>query len=371
MFSSDPTIVRWQSPACQRMKEYGELFDKLFIFLLIRERAPAINISDKIQVKVFSGRITRFISCAAALYKIVKKEDISVITTQEIEHALIVYILKPVLRAKWQMQIHTDIFSPYYAASSFLNYLRGFIGKFLIPRADSIRVVSERIKHSIIKIFPSAKLNITVLPIFVDTERFSKLLPSFDLHEKYKKFSFIILMVSRISHEKNIGLALEAFAQVVKKEPNAGLVIVGNGPELGNFKSQSASWRTNLKLDDKTRFEGWVDDLASYYKSADLYLLTSDFEGYGRTVIEALACNLPVLMTDVGVAGEVVIDRNNGLIVPVGESMGIAAEILRLIQDKKAYEELKKNSCLLAPMPSKEEYLRKFKESLEMNGNFN
>ena len=361
MFSSDPTIVKWQSPACQRMKEYGELFDKLFIFLLIRDNAVVIDISDKVQVKVFSGRVARFVSCAVALYKIAKEERISVITTQEIEHAFVVYILKPILKVKWQMQIHTDIFSPHYAASSFSNWLRSYLAKFLIPRANSIRVVSERVKHSIIKIFPRRQLNISVLPIFVDTERFSKLLPSFDLREKYKEFSFLILMISRLTREKNIGLALEALVQVVKKEPNVGLVIVGDGSEHEKLKAQSEK----LKINNNVKFDGWTDDLVSYYKTADLYLLTSDYEGYGRTIIEALACNLPVLMTDVGVAGEVVIDQNNGIVVPVNEFLGMSAEIIKLIQDKEAYEELKANSRLPAPMPSKEEYLRRFKEFLE------
>ena len=361
MFSSDPTIVRWQSPAQQRMKEYGELFDKLFIFLLVRGNAAPINISEKVQMKVFGGRLTRFIKGAIALYKIARAEDISVITTQEIEHALVVYILKPVLRARWQMQVHADIFSPHYATHSLFNWLRSYLAKFLIPRADSVRVVSERVKHSIVKIFPRRQLNISVLPIFVDTERFSKLLPSFDLREKYKEFSFVILMISRLTREKNIALALEALAEIIKKEPNTGLVIVGDGPERKELMFAAKS----RKLEANIKFEGWTDDLVSYYKTADLYLLTSDYEGYGRTIIEALACNLPVLMTDVGVAGEVVIDQNNGIVVPVNEFLGMSAEILKLIQDKKAYEELKKNSRLPAPMPSKEEYLRRFKESLE------
>lgn len=361
MFSSDPEILKWQSPTQQRMREYGELFDKTFIYLLIREPADSVNISDQVKIRVFSGRVRRFFSCAAAAYKLLKSEKISVVTTQEIEHAIIGYALSKFLKIKWQMQIHTDIFSSHFKSSSFANWARFFLAKFLIPRASCLRVVSERIKHSIQKKLPGRTLNIITLPIYVDAERLAKLLPSFDLRDKYKEFKFIILMISRLTPEKNVGLAIEAMAEVVKKEPNAGLVIVGDGPERNSLELTAKSY----KLEANIKFEGWADDLASYYKTADLYLLTSKYEGYGRTVIEALACNLPILMTDVGVAGELVFDGMNGSIFPVNEFLGLASGIIKLIQDKKAYEELKKNSKLPAPVPAKEEYLKKYRKSLE------
>lgn len=361
MFSSDPEILKWQSPAMQRMLEYGELFDEIFIYLLIREPAGSVNISDRVKVRVFSGRISRFFRGAIAVYKLLKSEEIAVVTMQEIEHAVIGYALCRPLKVKWQMQIHTDVFSPYFKNSSFVNWLRSYFAEFLIPRASCIRVVSERIKRSIQKRFSDRKLDITTLPIYVDADRLVKLLPSFDVHDKYKEFKFIILMVSRLTCEKNIGLAIQAMSEVVKKEPNAGLVVVGEGPESNKLKVRSEK----LKVSNNVKFEGWVDDLVSYYKTADLYLLTSDYEGYGRTVVEALACNLPVLMTDVGVSGESVFDGVNGIIFPVSEFLGLASGIIDLIQSKKAYEELKKNAKLPTPMPSKEEYLERYKKSFE------
>ena len=61
--------------------------------------------------------------------------------------------------------------------------------------------------------------------------------------------------------------------------------------------------------------EPWTDDPFSYYKTADLFLLTSNYEGYGMAVVEAMAAGCPVIMTDVGLAGEVLIDKKDGLVV--------------------------------------------------------
>ena len=78
------------------------------------------------------------------------------------------------------------------------------------------------------------------------------------------------------------------------------LLIVGSGPEEGSLKCKVES----LKLVEQIKFEPWSNDLPSYYKTADLFLLTSFYEGYGMTLVEANACGCPIVATDVGVAQE-------------------------------------------------------------------
>ena len=132
-------------------------------------------------------------------------------------------------------------------------------------------------------------------------------------------------MASRLTKEKNIGMAIEAMKEVVKERPKTGLIIVGDGPEREALELKT----TNYKLKTNIIFENWTDDLASYYKTADLFLLTSNYEGYGRTIIEAMAANCPIVMTDVGLAGEVVKNYYNGIIVPAGDKKEMKEAILR------------------------------------------
>lgn len=105
-------------------------------------------------------------------------------------------------------------------------------------------------------------------------------------------------MASRLTREKNIPLALRAFAEVVQTHPKAGMVIVGEGPERLRLEGLVQQ----LGLEAAVVFEPWQHDMPSYYKSADLLLVTSDFEGYGLTIVEAAAARCPVVATDVGVA---------------------------------------------------------------------
>jgi glycosyltransferase involved in cell wall biosynthesis len=125
-------------------------------------------------------------------------------------------------------------------------------------------------------------------------------------------------------------------------------VIVGSGSELKNLKSRVL----NLKLQDNVIFERWQDKeiIYSYYKTTDLFLITSDYEGYGLTIVEALASNLPVLSTDVGVAreaGAYITERDN-----------LAQNIVKYIESNQKTVELTNY-----PYKNKQEYLDKFKQS--------
>jgi 1,2-diacylglycerol 3-alpha-glucosyltransferase len=110
-------------------------------------------------------------------------------------------------------------------------------------------------------------------------------------------------MASRIEPEKNIELAIEAFKEVVEKIPKTGLVIVGSGSQISKLKLLISK----RELSDSVVFESWAspETLYSYYKTADIFLVTSFFEGYGMTLVEAHAAGRKIVSTDVGVAKEI------------------------------------------------------------------
>lgn len=226
------------------------------------------------------------------------------ITAQDpFECGLAAWRLARFFRGRLELQIHTDFLSPHFRTHSPLNHLRVFISSFLLPRADHIRVVSNRIKKSLLAKNWHLKADIEVRPIAVDIQKIQTAPVVVDLKKKYPQFKKIILMASRLAPEKNFDLAQEAMAKLVKKWPEVGLVIVGAGPELENLKFQV----TRLRLQANVIFEPWIEKqtLWSYAKTADLFLLTSWYEGYGVALVEAQAAGCPIVSTDVGVAREI------------------------------------------------------------------
>ena len=110
-------------------------------------------------------------------------------------------------------------------------------------------------------------------------------------------------MASRLEPEKNIDLAIRAWTHVIQKSPDTGLIIVGRGSLTHHLHMLV----NRLGLQSKVIFEPWIDmpTLISYYKTADIFLNTSFYEGYGLTLVEAHAAGCRIISTDVGVAREV------------------------------------------------------------------
>ncbi len=203
-----------------------------------------------------------------------------------------------------ELQVHTDIGSPHFAYT-WGNRIRKTLALSYIPKADHVRVVSNKIKAYLMDVLKIDDAKIEVRPVSVDTDKIKNapVMPESDLHKKYPQFEKIILMASRIEKEKNIKLAIDAFKKVVEKVPKAGLIIVGEG----TLSSYLLALTSKLGLSDSVIFESWADQatLYSYYKTADVFLVTSLFEGYGMTLIEAHAAGCKIVSTDVGVAREI------------------------------------------------------------------
>lgn len=335
MLSGDDSVLNFNSPAGQRTKEYRRILGELDILLC-------------------RGNILSFVSGSWRGFKLMCGKKFDVITAQSPEHWFLAWVLSRFFKVPWQMQIHTDILNKYFWKESLKNKFRIILAKFLIPRANGIRVVSERIRKSIIsrlnldrEIQPR---NIFTLPIFVDTEKIKNSPIKIDLRQKYPG-RFIILMASRLTKEKNIKLAIKALSSLIRTNRRIVLVIVGDGPEKENLRRMAHG----LGLSENVVFEPWTDDLASYYKTCDLFLLTSNYEGYGMTLIEAAAAGTKIVSSDVGIAPEILEKEN---IFKVGDKNDLV-EKLRLAVEEKIKP---------AKQPStqtKYEYLRLYKESFE------
>ncbi|MDP3784940.1 MAG: glycosyltransferase family 4 protein [bacterium] len=337
MFSSDPRLreearldsrqARQGSEVSKRIEKYRERLEKLDIILLDRSR----------------GRFLRFFKGYFEARRLLKREKYDVMTAQEPEHWFLAWLLSRKFTIPWQMQIHTDIFSPHYVHHSVMHKGRVWLAKFLIPRASCVRAVSERIKKSINR--PDA----VVLPIFSARKGGRGV----NLREKYPGYDFYILMVSRLTKEKNIQLALSAVHELSKKYPKILLVIVGGGL-LARY----------IESDENIKLEGWQSELDGYYRSADCFLLTSNYEGYGMAAVEALQYGLPVVMTDVGVAGEIVKNGVNGLVVPAGDKELLVVALERLYEDRELRGRLSQAAKNLK-IQTEEEYLKLYVESLK------
>jgi phenylacetate-CoA ligase len=134
-----------------------------------------------------------------------------------------------------------------------------------------------------------------------------------------------VLAVARLVPIKNLALVIEAVAIVRERVANAHLVIVGDGPE-GAALRQLAAQRG---LEEAVTFAGSIpfEDTPRFYRSADVFALSSTFDNSPNVVLEAMASGLPIVTTDVGGVGEFVANGVGGLIVPSRDAQAFAAAL--------------------------------------------
>lgn len=215
------------------------------------------------------------------------------------------------IRAPLHLQLHGDFFGPHWRRLRVRNRFYLMLARFLIRRATGFRVVSERIARSLVAL-GIPRSCITVAPIVSDGH--------YDTTEHQSAGRGVVFLVlAALTKEKNVGLAIRAFKNAGL--PNARLIVVGDGPE------RRALEQAGVEL------VGHVSDPDPWYHRADVFVMTSMAEGWGRTAAEAIAHGLPVVMTDVGLAGEFVRDGVNGLVVPVGDEQALVEAIRRIGTD--------------------------------------
>jgi glycosyltransferase involved in cell wall biosynthesis len=360
MFSLDPHILELERGAGKRMTAYATLVDKLIIVLF----STGGSTIEKENLTIYPTSRYKIISFLKGLwlgYRTIKTDRPDLITLHDFAPFLIGYPLSLWFKIPLQAQVHSTFLSPFWKEST-KNTIYQALAKFFVPRATCVRVVSERIKKQLVNDLHIPESKISVLPVFTDAKQIAATAPQFDLRACYPQFKSIALIASRLVQQKNVELAIDAMKQLLPIYPHLGLVIVGAGPHEEQLKVLAEPMR------ERVVFEGWSSDVVSYYKGADLFLLTSNYEGWAMSVVEAMASETAVIMTDVGCAGDVVIDGKNGIVIPVNDLNALVRAMSKLLsepQERARLAKAGKQTVLMMEPRTWDEYLDLYKRDWE------
>jgi len=187
----------------------------------------------------------------------------------------------------------------------------------------AIIVNSAQVQHYIEREYGAPRERIALVYNAIDLDRFHP------RGEQPDGQGPCVAMVGRLVTQKNPLLFVAAAAALRAQCPGARFLLIGGGPLQA---AVTAAVRA-AGLEDHCVVTGDRHDVPELLRQADLFWLTSDWEGLPNAVMEALACGLPVVGTDVGGTGELVRDGHEGFLVARGDADALVACSLRILAD--------------------------------------
>ena len=142
------------------------------------------------------------------------------------------------------------------------------------------------------------------------------------------KGNIVVGTTGRLTHVKGHGYLIEAAGKILDVRLDTTFVFLGDGELLNELKDMV----TKLDIEENVKFLGWRDDVAEVMSVFDVFVLPSLNEGMGRVLVEAMALGKPIVASDVGGIPDLVVNGENGFLVPVGDVGALADAINRLIQ---------------------------------------
>ena len=205
--------------------------------------------------------------------------------------------------------------------------------KFSIEASDGVTAVSKFLKDETIDNFGVEK-EIEVIHNFVDTQIFRPV-DSRNLRRLLApNGEKLLIHISNFREVKRVKDAIKAFKLVLDAGVKAKFLLVGDGPDRGECQVLARE----LGIWQQTRFLGKQSELASILSASDVFLIPSGNESFGLSALEAMACGVPVVSSDVGGLPELNVDGETGYIVKMGDVDALAASILSILNDDKLHK---------------------------------
>lgn len=236
--------------------------------------------------------------------------------------------------AAWLVGTKAVVYSPHggslHQVYGPLGRIYGAIEWLLAPRTSGIILLSEWLRSRCAEVIRCSPEKMVVVPIGIDAEN----LPPVEMEQRQEARSLlgnaahdkVFLSVGVLRKIKGQDLLVRAFLHVWRRDPQSRLLVVGEG----EMRSDLEQLARRLGIASAIRFTGFVGDVSPYLRAADVYVQPSRSDASSYSILEAMACSLPVVATRVAALPEIVQDGITGLLVAREDEVGMAAAMSRL-----------------------------------------
>jgi N-acetyl-alpha-D-glucosaminyl L-malate synthase BshA len=230
---------------------------------------------------------------------------------------------------------------------------------FSMNESDAVTAVSNNLREETYRSFAMEK-DIHVIPNFVDIQRFHQ-----TDKEHFKKMlapndERILVHVSNFRKVKRVEDVVRVFEQVHEKMPSK-LLMIGDGPERQNAEELCRT----LHVANDIRFLGKQDHISEIFSISDLFLLPSQYESFGLSALEAMACGIPVISTNAGGLPEINVQGKTGFLSEVGDVHDMAEKAFYILEDDARLEQFKEAAIQHAQTFEKQRIIPMYEELYE------
>lgn len=302
----------------KRHQKYADLAGTLDVIVFAHSGYEEKEFSTNFRVfPTRSGKLSHFKKAAQIAAELARENPYDLLVTQEFA-APAGEKIKKLLNLPWVVNVHSMFFSRAWLSFNPLNWYLLFRIKRAIRTADGFRVNNEIIRQQLQAW--GSRVPILVQPTPVEVKKFLAL-------QKPENQVPKLLYVGRLAPEKNVALLIRT---VKSLEGNFQLQIVGQGPEEGKLHQESVG-------DERIKFLGAKTpaELTEIYRLADIFVLPSYTESFGKVLIEAGAAGCAIIATRTTGAMSIFGDSAAALLVRVGDRKELSEAIVKLLGDVK------------------------------------
>lgn len=330
-------IKSWGGGEQQLIYLYQELAKQQLPQLIVCRKGSALADYCKthhIETITYKNLLSIDLGFAQRLTKLCKTHAIDVIHAHDAHTQTNALLARLVFRLKLPIVISRKVAFP--IKNSWLSHY-----KYNSSHLGKIICISQAVYQTLRPIICDAR-KLVVVPDGIDLQRFSQTASLNNLRNdlKLKPNHLLIGTIAALVASKDLYTFIKVAQLVIKQGIAAKFLIMGDGPlrtELQNLVNE-------LELSEQVVFLGFRQDIPALLPQLNIFMLTSQQEGMGSSILEAMACQVPVVATRVGGIPEIVVDGETGLLANKGDIQALAKAVIQLAEDKTLCQTLTSNA---------------------------
>ncbi len=301
--------------------------------VLVKAEGVYLNLApDKVRIIDLQGK--RVITSLLSLGKYLRREQPETLLSA-MDHANVIAILARFfsrVKTRIAVSVHSTLSIEVRQAKSWRGKILPWFINQSYPYADAIIAVSTGVAEDLARMTTIHDKKIRVIYNPVVTPQLLEKQQQAVSHPWFQKNQPpVLLAVGRLTEQKDFTTLINAFS-VIRNQKACRLLILGEG----EMRTVLEALIAKLKLTEDVQMPGFVDNPYAYMKQADVFVLSSAWEGLVTVLIEAMACGTPVVSTDCPSGSrEILADGKFGQLVPVGDYEALADAVIQTLEREK------------------------------------